>query len=78
MLPEGNRLWPKHVAVRLNYAQTYVCVVVVYDLGSIIRHVFAWMSFTRLGGPQRGSRRFGELGTFAGDRSRIPNSQDLY
>jgi hypothetical protein len=29
LLPEGNRIWPKHVAIGLNYAQPYVCVVVV-------------------------------------------------
>jgi hypothetical protein len=78
MFPEGNRLWPKHVVVRLDYAQTDVCVVVVYVLGSSIRQLFAWPSFTRLGRPQRGPRRFGELGNFAGDRSRIKNSEDLY
>ena len=49
--------------------------MVVYVLGSSIRQVFAWLSFTRLGGPQTRSGRFGEEGTFASDRSRISNSQ---
>jgi len=75
VLLEGNCLWPKHVAVRLNYVQTYVCVVVVCVLGSSIRHVFVWLCFTRLGGPQTRSGRFGKEGIFANDRSRIPNSQ---
>jgi len=54
VLPEGNRLWPKHVAKRLNCAQAYVCVVVVPVLGSSIRQVFAWLSFTKLGGYRDG------------------------
>jgi hypothetical protein len=41
VLPEGNSLWPKRVAIRLNYAQAYVCVAVVSVLGSNIRQVFA-------------------------------------
>ena len=75
LLPEGKHLWPKHVAVRLNYAQTYVCDVVVCVLGSNIKQVLAWLSFSRLGGPQRWSGGFGEEGTLANDRSRVPNSQ---
>ena len=75
VLLEGNCFWPKHVAVRLNYVQTYVCVVVVCVLGSSIRHVVVWLCFTRLGGPQTRSGRFGKEGIFANDRSRIPNNQ---
>ena len=78
VLPQGNRLWPKYVGVRLNYARTYVRVVALCVLGTSIRHVFAWLSFTRLPELHRRSGRFGEVGTFAPKGKRIPNRQGLY